>query len=118
MIASMSIETDVVDAQIEAFRARDVEKFLSYYADDASVVMFDGAPMFGSKDVMREQYGKLFADSPDLQVSIAGRMAVGEFVIDEEHLSGFHFGDMPTDLTSIAIYRVTNGKIARSMLLS
>jgi hypothetical protein len=114
----MSIATDVVDAQIEAFRARDVEQFLSHYADDASVVMFDGAAMFGSKDVMREQYGKLFADSPDLQVSIANRITAGEFVIDEEHLSGFHYGDMPADLTSVAVYRVTNGKIARLMLLS
>jgi hypothetical protein len=114
----MSVETDVVDAQIEAFRARDVDRFLSHYADDASVAMFDGTPMFASKDVMREQYGKLFADSPDLQVSVAGRIAAGEFVVDEEHLSGFHFGDMPTELTSIAIYHVIGGKIARLMLLS
>jgi hypothetical protein len=40
--ARLSIETDVVDAQVEAYRARDVERFLSHYADDASVVMFDG----------------------------------------------------------------------------
>ncbi len=29
--------TDVVDAQIEAYRAKDVERFLSCYADGASV---------------------------------------------------------------------------------
>ena len=34
--------TDVVDAQIEAYRAKDVERFLSHYADDISVVLFDG----------------------------------------------------------------------------
>ena len=51
----MSMATDVVDAQIEADRARDVERFLSYYADDASVVLFDGTPMFAGKEVMREQ---------------------------------------------------------------
>ena len=60
----MSMATDVVDAQIEAYRARDVERFLSYYADDASVVLFDGTPMFVGKEVMREQYGKLFAAAP------------------------------------------------------
>jgi uncharacterized protein (TIGR02246 family) len=113
----MSIETDVVDAQIDAYRARDVERFLSTYADDASVVMFDGTEMFGSKDAMREAYGKLFADSPDLHVTIAGRVTAGEFVVDEEHLSGFHFGDMPSDMSAVAIYRVTDGKIARLMLL-
>lgn len=47
--------TDVVDAQIEAYRARDVERFLPYYADDACVVLFDGTPMFAGEEVMREQ---------------------------------------------------------------
>ena len=82
----MSMVTDVIDAQIEAYRARDVELFLSHYADDVSVVLFDGNPMFADKQVMREQYGKLFADSPDLRLTIANRMSAGEFVVDEEHL--------------------------------
>jgi len=64
---------------------QDVERFLSYYADDVSAVLFDGTPMIKDKEVMREQYGKLFADSPDLRVTIANRMAAGEFVVDEEH---------------------------------
>jgi hypothetical protein len=114
----MSIETDIVDAQIAAYRARDVERFLSYYADDAAVVMFDGTTMFADKRAMREQYGKLFADSPDLHVTIAGRLASQEFVVDEEHLSGFHFPGLPTEMTAIAVYRVTDGKIAKLMLLS
>jgi hypothetical protein len=49
----MSMATDVVAAQIEAYRAKDVERFLSYYADDASVVLFDGTPMFADKQAMR-----------------------------------------------------------------
>jgi hypothetical protein len=31
----MSMATDVIDAQIEAYRARDVERFLLHYADVA-----------------------------------------------------------------------------------
>ena len=113
----MSMATDVVDAQIEAYRAKDVERFLSCYAEDASVVLFDGTPMFAGKQVMREQYGKLFADSPGLHLSIANRMTAGEFVVDEEHVSGMHLGDMPTEITALSVYRVTDGKIARVMLL-
>jgi hypothetical protein len=113
----MSMATDVVDAQIEAYRARDVERFLSHYADDISVVLFDGTPMFPDKQVMREQYGKLFADSPDLTVSIASRMTAGVFVVDQEEISGFHFGDMPTEMTALTVYQVTDGKIAKLMLL-
>ena len=113
----MSLAADVVDAQVEAYRARDVELFLFHYADDTSVVTFDGTAVFADKQAMREQYGKLFADSPDLSVAIANRVAAGDFVVDEEHLSGFHFGDMPTEMTALAVYRVTNGKISKLMLL-
>jgi hypothetical protein len=113
----MSMATDVVDAQIEAYRAKDVERFLSQYADDASVVLFDGTPMFADKQAMREQYGNLFAGSLDLHLTVASRMAAGDFVVDEEHVSGMHFGDMPTEMTALSVYRVTNAKITRLMLL-
>jgi uncharacterized protein (TIGR02246 family) len=113
----MSLAADVVDAQIEAYRARDVERFLSHYADDASVVAFDGTALFAGKQAMREHYGKLFADSPRLSVTIANRMTAGDFVVDEEDVSGFHFGDMPTEMTALAVYRVTDGRISKLMLL-
>jgi hypothetical protein len=90
---------------------------LSYYADDASVVFFDGTPMFADKQVMREQYGKLFADSPNLRMTIANRMSAGEFVVDEEYVSGVHFSDMPTEMTVLSVYHVTDGKISKLMLL-
>jgi uncharacterized protein (TIGR02246 family) len=113
----MSETTSVVDAQIEAFRSRDIERYASHFAEDASVVTFDGTQMFSGREEIRQQYGKLFADSPRLQVTIANRIANGEFVVDEEHLSGFHYGEMPTEMTGVAIYRVIDGKIARMMLL-
>jgi len=117
MGGDISDATDVVDAQIAAFNARDVEGFVSHYADDASVVLFDGTPMFPDKQVMREQYGKLFADSPDLHVEIPSRMVAGDFVIDEEHLSGDQFEGMPPEMTALSVYRVVDGTIARLMLL-
>lgn len=38
-------------------------------------------------------------------------------MVDEEHESGVHFGDMPTGMTVLGVYRVIDGKIARLMLL-
>jgi hypothetical protein len=113
----MSETTDVVDAQIEAYRAKDVERFLSHFADDASVVMSDGTPLFADKEVMREQYAKLFADSPELHLTIANRMSTGEFVVDEEHVTGLHLEGVPTEMTALCVYRVFGGKIARVTLL-
>src|SRR5579875_2014202 len=113
----MSDATDVVDAQIEAFKNRDVDQFLSHYGDDVSVVLFDGSPMMPDKNAMREAYGALFANSPDLAVTIANRIVVGDFVVDEEHLRGFHFGESPTEFAAAAIYKVADGKITRLQLL-
>lgn len=113
----MSEITDVIDAQVAAYQARDVEGFLSHYGDEAAVVLFDGSPMFANKAIMREQYGRLFADSPGLQVTIASRMTAGDFVIDEEHISGVQFPGMPESMSAVCVYQVTGGKIARLMLL-
>jgi hypothetical protein len=113
----MSMATAVADAQIEAYQAKDVGRFLSCYAGDAPVVLFDGTPVFADKQVMREQYGKQFAGSPGLHLTIANRMTAGEFVIDEEHVSGMNFGDMPAEITALSVDRVADGKIASLMLL-
>jgi hypothetical protein len=113
----MSESVEIVDGQLEAFRARNVEEFLSYYSDDTAVVLFDGTPMYADKEAMRAAYATLFANSPDLGVVIASRITTGEFVVDEEHLSGFHFDGMPTEMVATTVYRVTGGKIARLMFL-
>jgi hypothetical protein len=51
--------------------------------------MFDGTVLFGTKEAMQEAYGKLFADSPDLDVAIAGRMKAGEFVATRNTFRAF-----------------------------
>jgi hypothetical protein len=43
----MTMAADVVDAQIGAYRAKDVEWFLSCYAEDASLVLSGGTPIGG-----------------------------------------------------------------------
>jgi putative hydrolases of HD superfamily len=113
----MSTPAEVVERQVEAFRARDLEGFLAHFNDDIMVLSFDGSVRWGDKAALRETYGQLFTDSPDLAVSIDSRMAVGEFVVDQEHITGFHYGDLPTELDGIAVYRVVDGKIASMTLL-
>lgn len=45
----MSKTIEIVDACLDAYRARDVDRFLSYFADDASVILFDGTAMMADK---------------------------------------------------------------------
>jgi hypothetical protein len=113
----MSMATDVVDAQIVAYQAKDVERFLSYYADDASVVLFDGTPMFAGKQTMREQYGKLSADSPDLDLTIASRVTAGNSW-STTSVSGVNFGDVPTEMTALSAYPVIEHRQANAPVLT
>ncbi len=107
----MSDTTDVVDAQVAAYRDRDLERFLGYYAPGAVIKDITGNIVMGSLDAMREQYGQLFRASPGLMVSIPSRIAVGDYVIDEEQVSGFNLPGYPAELHAVVAYQVRDGKI-------
>ena len=56
--------TDVVDRHIAAFRDRDLDRFLAFYAADVKVRDFDGNVLMDGLEGMRGQYGPLFRDAP------------------------------------------------------
>jgi uncharacterized protein (TIGR02246 family) len=114
----MSEETLLVDAQVAAYRARDLESFLSFYAEDVVIKDFDGNVVMDGLDALRQQYGQLFANSSDLRVELGGRMSVGEYVIDEEKIDGFILPGYPTQLHAVVVYRVGDGKIRSVVFLS
>jgi hypothetical protein len=84
----MSDLTDVIDQQVAAFRDRDLERFLGFYAADVTIRDFDGNVLMDGVEAMRGQHGPLFRDSPDLSVQIPRRIAAGDYVVDEEDISG------------------------------
>jgi hypothetical protein len=55
--------TDVVDRQIAAFRDRDLDRFLGFYAADVKVRDFDGNVLMDGLEGMRGQCGPLFRDA-------------------------------------------------------
>jgi uncharacterized protein (TIGR02246 family) len=113
----MSEVTDLIDAQVAAFRDKDLERFLNCYAADVTIFSGDGQVFMADREVMREQYGQLFSASPDLAVDIANRIAVGSVVVDEEHLQNFNAPGMPANFDAIVVYHVTDGKISQVTLL-
>ena len=93
---------DAVERQVRAYNARDLGGFLACYAEDVVIEGADGRPLMHGHETMRERYGRLFADSPDLRAEIVTRIPVGSYVIDEERVSGRPDGD----LHAVAIYRL------------
>jgi hypothetical protein len=109
--------TEVIDGQVDAYRDRDLERFLSFYADDATILDPAGRPIMVGLAELRKQYGESFRANPTLSIEIAKRITVGDYVIDEEHLTGLGDPGGPDSLTAVAIYQVTDGKIRQVMLL-
>jgi len=107
----MSEATDVVDRQIAAFRDRDLERFLGLYAADVQVKDFDGNVLMDGLEAMRGQYGTLFRDSPQLSVEIPRRMVAGDYVIDEERITGFILAGFPPAMHAVVVYRTRDGLI-------
>ena len=112
------MRVDPVEAQLEAYNARDLERFLACYTPD--VVIEDGAGkvLLQGHDGMRQVYGRLFAGSPNLHCQLQSRIRVGAYVIDEERVLGFNPKDPDAEMHAVAIYRVEDGLIAHARMLS
>ena len=107
----MSEAADLVDRQIAAYRDRDLERFLGFYAAGVQVRDFDGNVLMDGLEAMRGQYGPLFLDSHQLSVEILRRMVTGDYVVDEEDISGFVLAGFPTAMQAVVVYRVRDGLI-------
>jgi uncharacterized protein (TIGR02246 family) len=100
---------DVVQAQVEAYNAQDINAFCAWYAADCVIADLNGAvTQRGAQDI-RARYAAMFAQYPENRAHIVSRMVLGDVVIDHERV------DRSADLRleAIAIYTVRNGLIAR-----
>jgi hypothetical protein len=103
----------VVQAQLDAYNRRDLEGFLSTYADDAVLVKHPDQVTQAGKAQMRERYAKRFAN-PNIRAEILQRMTFGRFVIDRERVTA---PPAKGELEAVAIYEVRDGKIVRVTFL-
>jgi hypothetical protein len=101
----------VVTAQLDAYNARDLERFLGCYSPDAVIEDGTGRVLMRGHEAMRGTYGQLFAQSPELHCEIRQRICVGPYVVDEEEITGFHLSGFPTEVHAAAVYRVERGRI-------
>lgn len=101
--------TDLAQAQLDAYNQRDLSAFLLPYADSVAVYTFPNQLQYRGKEQMRQVYGEMFENLPDLHCSLVNRMVLGNTVIDQESVV-FRKGEKP--MQAIAIYKVKAGKIA------
>ena len=108
-------EADPVERQVEAYNRGAIDAFLSCYAPDTVVEDATGTVAMRGHDAMRAVYSELFRGFPDLRSEIATRIRVGEYVIDEERITGWRgFGD---EIRVVVIYHVANDLIDHVRLI-
>ena len=103
---------DPVQAQVDAYNARDIDSFVAAYAEDVVITDAGGTPMLGGHEAILEQYGALFDASPDLLAEVLGRVAAGEWTVDHQRVSR---GEETREL--LVAYRVVDGVISRVVML-
>jgi hypothetical protein len=105
----------VVDVQVEAYNARDMDAFLATYAEDAEIRDHAVGTLAKGRSQMRGLYANVFADER-LRATVAQRIVMGSTVVDHERRSLTLLGKPGTD-DAIAISEVIEGKIGRLTLM-
>ncbi len=98
----------IIDKQLDAYNARDIDAFLATYTEDISVFNYPDRLSYEGQERMRKGYGEFFSNTPDLHCEIKQRIVIGNTIIDEEYITA-----NGNNFSAVAIYEVADGKIAR-----
>lgn len=106
----------VVQRQLDAYNARDIDALLATYADDARQYEHPGKLVASGHAQMRERFAIRFQE-PNLHARLIKRSVMGNVVIDFEDISRtFPEGTGRVEL--VAIYEVREGRIQTGSFIS
>ena len=101
----------IVQAQLEAYNARDLDAFLATYAENAELFEHPSKLLASGIAQLRERYAARFAE-PNLHALVVKRIVMGNFVIDHEKVTRM-FPEGPGTRDAVAMYEVQGQRIAR-----
>ena len=102
----------LVRAQLDAYNARDIDVFLSVWAEDCEIFDFPSTLAFTGKDELRGRHVERFRE-PHLFGRLLARVAVGNVVVDREVVTRT-FPEGPGEIDVLAIYEIADGRIAKA----
>ncbi len=102
----------LVQRQLNAYNARDIEAFLEPYAEDVEIYTYPDRPEYKGKETMRKQYADMFQKVPNLHCELKARIVQGNIVIDKEKVQ---FGKQYIEAS--AMYQIENGKIKKVIFI-
>ena len=105
---SQGLPRQIVDEQLRAYNARDINSYWPLFARDAVISNLpDETEIARGIEAIRDFYAARFSGSPNLHCAIKARLELGNFVIDHEQVTGLAAGIVEV----IAIYEVRDSLI-------
>ena len=105
----------VVQAQLDAYNAHDLDAFVATYAEDVELFEHPSTLLASGHAGLRERYAPRFADVR-LHCTLVQRTVLGNTVVDEEFIVRT-FPEGPGTSRAVAIYEVKAGKIAKAWII-
>ncbi len=112
MIAQQNNVEKIVQANLDAYNAHDIELFMSFFSEDVAMYNFKDSKQtaFGIKEV-RAIYEPYFKASPNLHSKILKRTVFDNKVIDHEYITGARGSSDAFEI--VLIYEVEDTKIVK-----
>lgn len=105
----------VVQCQLDAYNARDVDALVGTYADDAQQFEYPSTLLTSGTAQLRERITARFRE-PNLHARLLRRVVMGQMVIDHEEVTRT-FPEGTGKLELVAIYEVRDGRIATARFI-
>nr|WP_278992500.1 nuclear transport factor 2 family protein [Achromobacter ruhlandii] len=102
----------MVQRQLDAYNARDIDAFMSAWADDCLYYAFPDTLLASGSAQIRQRHVERFQE-PDLHGRLVSRIVNGDMVVDQEVVTR-NFADGPGEIDVVAIYEVRDGRIAKA----
>lgn len=102
----------VVQAQLDAYNAKDIDALLQTYASDAEQFTLHGELLARGHDQLRARFLTRFSE-PDLYAKLVSRIVVGNVVTDAELITR-NFPEGRGTLEMLCVYEVVNGRIQKA----
>ena len=99
----------IVQVQLDAYNAKDIDALMATYAPDARQFTLHGPLLAQGAEALRTRYLARFAE-PDLHARLVTRSVVGNIVTDVEIVTR-NFPEGLGSIEMLCIYEVVNGRI-------
>ncbi|WP_299114518.1 nuclear transport factor 2 family protein [uncultured Winogradskyella sp.] len=107
LVSEVSPEA-IVQKQLDAYNARDIDAFMATYSNDIKLYNFPNELRTEGQEAMKNSYKGFFENTPDLNCKILKRIVTGNKVIDHELVTA-----NGSTFKAVAVYEVENGLISK-----